>query len=35
VPLFLRVFAFLPEPDPRRPGSARWAAVVRLEREAK
>jgi methyltransferase (TIGR00027 family) len=32
VPLLLRVFSFLPEPDPRSPGHARWAAVVRFER---
>jgi methyltransferase (TIGR00027 family) len=32
VQLFLRMFALLPEPDPRRPGNARWAAVVRFER---
>jgi methyltransferase (TIGR00027 family) len=32
VPLLLRVFAFMPEPDPRRPGHARWSAVVRFER---
>ena len=32
VPRFLRLFAFLPEPDPRKPGSARWSAVVRFER---
>jgi methyltransferase (TIGR00027 family) len=32
VPSFLRVFALFPEPDPRKPGNARWSAVVRLER---
>jgi methyltransferase (TIGR00027 family) len=32
VPLFLRMFAFLPEPDPRKPGNNRWSAVVRFER---
>jgi methyltransferase (TIGR00027 family) len=31
-PLLLRPFALLPAPDPRRPGRARWSAVVRLER---
>jgi methyltransferase (TIGR00027 family) len=31
VPFFLRPFALLPEPDPRKPGKARWAAVVRFE----
>jgi methyltransferase (TIGR00027 family) len=31
-PLLLRMFAFLPEPDPRKPGDARWSAVVRFER---
>jgi methyltransferase (TIGR00027 family) len=33
MPLALRVFAFLPEPDARNPGPyARWSAVVRFER---
>lgn len=32
VPLLLRIFAFLPEPDPRKPTRARWSAVVRLTR---
>jgi methyltransferase (TIGR00027 family) len=32
VPLLLRALAFLPEPDPRNPGNARWSAVVRFER---
>jgi methyltransferase (TIGR00027 family) len=32
VPAFLRLFSFFPEPDPRKPGNARWSAVVRLER---
>jgi methyltransferase (TIGR00027 family) len=32
VPALLRLFAFLPEPDPRKPGNARWSAVVRFER---
>jgi methyltransferase (TIGR00027 family) len=31
VPFFLRPFALLPEADPRKPGKARWAAVVRFE----
>jgi hypothetical protein len=31
-PAFLRLFAFLPDADPRRPGNARWSAVVRFER---
>lgn len=31
-PWFLRVFAFLPDADPRNPGRARWSAVVRLGR---
>jgi hypothetical protein len=30
VPPLLRIFAFLPDPDPRKPGNARWSAVVRL-----
>jgi methyltransferase (TIGR00027 family) len=30
VPAWLRIFAFLPEPDPRKPGSNPWSAVVRL-----
>ena len=32
VPALLRVFSLFPEPDPRKPGNARWSAVVRLER---
>jgi methyltransferase (TIGR00027 family) len=32
VPFFLRLFALLPEPDPRKLGRARWSAVVRFER---
>lgn len=32
VPLLMRMFAFLPDPDPRNPGNAFWSAVVRLER---
>jgi O-methyltransferase involved in polyketide biosynthesis len=31
VPFFLRPFALLPQPDPRKPGKARWSAVVRFE----
>jgi methyltransferase (TIGR00027 family) len=27
VPLLLRLFSLLPEPDPRRPGNGRWSAV--------
>ncbi len=33
VPFLLRMFARLPQPDPRRPGRAPWSAVVRLARE--
>jgi methyltransferase (TIGR00027 family) len=33
LPLFLRLFSFLPEPDPRKPGSGMWSAVVRFERQ--
>ena len=32
VPWFMRMFSFLPDPDPRSPGRARWSAIVRLER---
>lgn len=32
VPWLLRLFALLPAPDPRKPGNARWSAVVRLAR---
>jgi methyltransferase (TIGR00027 family) len=32
VPFFFRFFAHLPQPDPRKPGKARWSAVVRFER---
>ena len=32
LPLFLRLFALLPDPDPRKLGNARWSAVVRLVR---
>jgi methyltransferase (TIGR00027 family) len=34
LPWFLRIFALLPEADPRKPGRARWSAVVQLERPA-
>jgi methyltransferase (TIGR00027 family) len=34
LPWFLRLFALLPEPDPRRLGRARWSGVVQLERPA-
>ena len=34
LPFFLRLFALLPEPDPRKLGRARWSAVVELERAA-
>jgi methyltransferase (TIGR00027 family) len=30
-PLLLRLFAVFPEPDARKPGNARWSAVVRFE----
>ena len=30
LPWFLVPFSFLPEPDPRRLGNARWSAVIRL-----
>jgi methyltransferase (TIGR00027 family) len=30
LPWFLRPFSFLPEPDPRRLGNARWSAAIRL-----
>ncbi len=32
LPLIMRPFALLPEPDPRRPGKARWAAIARFVR---
>ena len=32
LPIFLRVFALFPEPDPRNLGNARWSGVVRFER---
>jgi methyltransferase (TIGR00027 family) len=34
LPLFLRPFALFPEPNPRRPGNARWSAAVRLMKDA-
>ncbi len=35
LPWFLRIFALLPKPDPRKLGRARWSAVVQLERPAR
>ena len=35
LPWFLRIFALLPKPDPRRLGRARWSGVVQLERPAR
>jgi methyltransferase (TIGR00027 family) len=32
LPWFLRIFALLPKPDPRKLGRARWSGVVQLER---
>jgi methyltransferase (TIGR00027 family) len=32
LPWFLRIFALLPEPDPRKLGKARWSGVVQLTR---
>jgi methyltransferase (TIGR00027 family) len=32
-PWYLRPYALFPDPDPRRPGTARWSAVTRLERK--
>ncbi len=32
-PWFMRPFAWFPDPDPRKPGAARWFAVARLERK--
>ena len=32
LPLYLRPFALLPDPDPRNPGNYPWAAVIRFER---
>jgi methyltransferase (TIGR00027 family) len=34
LPWGLRLFGFLPEPNPRSPGRAPWSAVVQLGREA-
>ena len=31
-PWLMRAFAWVPDPDPRAPGAARWFAVARLER---
>ena len=31
LPAFLRLFSFFPDPDPRKPGNARWSAVLRME----
>jgi methyltransferase (TIGR00027 family) len=35
LPWFLRLFALFQEPDSRKPGRARWSAVVQLERPAR
>ena len=35
LPWFLRPFALLPKPDPRKLGRARWSGVVQLERPAR
>lgn len=32
LPWFLRPFSLLPRPNPRKPGGARWSAVVKLTR---
>jgi len=32
LPMFLRIFALFPEPDPRKLGRARWSGVVRFGR---
>jgi methyltransferase (TIGR00027 family) len=32
LPWFLKIFALLPEPDPRKLGKARWSGVVQLTR---
>jgi hypothetical protein len=32
LPLYLRPFALLPDPDPRKPGNYPWAAVIRLRK---
>lgn len=34
LPWTLKLFSFLPEPNPRKPGRAPWSAVVRFERES-
>jgi methyltransferase (TIGR00027 family) len=34
LPWFLRLFALLPKPDPRKLGRARWSGVVQLDRPA-
>lgn len=34
VPWAMRLFAFLPDPDPRKPGKNPWSAVVRFEQPA-
>jgi methyltransferase (TIGR00027 family) len=34
LPTFLRLFAWLPRPDPRNPGNKPWSAVVRYARGA-
>lgn len=33
LPWFLRPFALLPDPNPRRPGNARWSATIRLGKD--
>ena len=35
LPWFLRLFALLPNPDPRKLARARWSGVVQLERRAR
>jgi methyltransferase (TIGR00027 family) len=32
LPVFLRIFALLPQPDPRKLGRSRWSGVVQFER---
>jgi methyltransferase (TIGR00027 family) len=32
-PWYMRPLSLFPDPDPRRPGTARWSAVARLERK--